>query len=150
MAEAAHYRILLAAAEAIKGLRLSGIGVEHVWPRLIAAERNLTTANGLIVVAPWDREGMEGGNFEDDWTSYPVLVLFVLAKNQDLSLKEPEFGWREKVIGLFRGHNLPDVSEVWRITVEPQPVVDPRLFLDSQIMAGAVLFRFWTTKGRGA
>ena len=147
MPDPAHFTILEAVKATIQSLALEEIGTGRVHNKLLPTDRGITPP--AVVVSLWDKEGLEGGNFEDDWTTYPVLVTFLMVKNQDLTLRKPELAWREKVVAAFRPGRLSGVPSVWRCQIEPQPIIDMRLFLDSQLFAGAVLLRFWVTTTKG-
>lgn len=147
MADALHYQLISGVAGAIRSLSLEGIVSNAVYERKIPTDRDVLLP--CVQVTPWLSEEMMPGTFETLERGYPVLITFLAANNQELELQEPELMWRELVLDYFdRNARLAAVGEVWGRKINPLPIVDPDLFKNKNLFAGAILITFAITKAR--
>ena len=149
MADALHYSILNAVANAIRGLGLDGLTNDDVYVLKAYTDREAVVNLPAIEVVLYDKERILPGTFETMWRGYPVLIVFLTVNNQDLAVREAELKWREQVLDYFERTNvLTGVPEVWNRTIETGFIVDLELFKNKQVFSGAILISFWITKDR--
>src|SRR5215831_5229533 len=133
---AVYTQIVNAVAAAVQAISPPLAGITdavppHVYPRKLPTDRGISLP--AVVVSVWDREkwdsvlGGEPGSSETVYTGYPVLLALVKPTNQALPVDDVELDWRARLIVLFRDKLLPAVAAVWKVDVEPQPVIDLEL-----------------------
>lgn len=146
--DATHQRILEAVQSTIRNLSLSGIDSANVLVRATPWDRNLTKP--CVVIAPLQEQmpANEGTNTKDQ-IGYGVIVTFAKATNEDVTTSRNAFlEWRRRAAAAFRNQRLSGVSEVYRCTIEPLPVLLGSAF-DKGLDLGGFVIRALAYEARG-
>lgn len=133
----------------IQGLSLTGIAGTSVVRRRVATDRkqDMPALPGILV-SPTGRiqHNNEGSNLRDDIT-YPVLVLFVQAGNQEQDNDDNYLTWHETVRKKFI-HQPLGVECVYTCDIDPRDTYHIPSWLQN-LDVGGIVFRFKNREVRG-
>ncbi len=154
-AESVLKRALDAVVTRVQALSLAGVTSSNIFVRNAAWDRDIGTGltKGLpaIVVAPGPSERQSAGagtNSRDD-VGYPIVVSIFASDTQALESNTNTYTlWRQKINRAFRNQALPGVVEIYRIEVEPGPIIDPGALLANRL-ASTMLLRCISREVRG-
>ncbi len=120
----------------------------QVYVRKFPSDRNASLP--FVMVALGGREEMAKGDFEDTEIVYPVLVVHAFVSNQELALNDDELYWRQQITDVFLDLPRPEVltAQVPECLIDPNPVLDLRLFSQANVDVGGLTLRFRTIRAR--
>lgn len=165
-------RCLEATRNAIRGLRLTGVGsdsvimleqplVDRYFDNGDGSAKNTTPPLPFpgVIVWPWQQEAYnpaEGTNLRDE-IGYPVAVSFVergsgrtgdSAMVHDRAAIKRHMVWREQVSRRFRFASWPEIPEIEESNVSPNLYAIPSLYQKNDIFHGAMVIVFASRETR--
>ena len=124
----------------------------QVYARKVLIDR-LTTLP-LVMCVTYGKPRPDGTDDMEDYRwAYPILVVAVVASNQDFSLNGDVLRWQQQIVDMgwefertIKG-NVPS-AEVTQVEIEYDVSVDPGLWKEANVQAAGALFWFSTTRAR--
>ena len=157
--ESIHYRLMLAIQSRLQSLTFAAmtspagsIGSADIVVKKIAIDRESHIPDKpCIIIAPVNRERINhaGGTNLRDEVSYPVGVVIVAADNQQLTTNHAVFlKWREQIVRALESFRPTAVTEINRVTVDPEAIFPTPQWLKN-LVASAVVAQglAWQTRG---
>lgn len=157
--DAIHERLMSAIQSRLQGLTFAAmtspagsISSSDIVIKKVAIDREGHIPNKpCIIIAPVNREKINhaGGTNIRDEVSYPVGVVIVAADNQQLTTNRAVFlKWREQVVRALENFRPTAVTEINRVTVDPEAIFPVPQWLKN-LVASAVVANGVAWQSRG-